>query len=205
MWNIKKDINELICRTETDSQTLKNLQLPKGTGEGVLTGVWDWHMHTEVYETIDQWGPNCSTRVIHVVFCDNPCGRRIWKRMDVYMSNWTTLLYSRKYRNIVNQLYFNTTFKNGGKKVHGHQCQANLWRESKTSLGCTDLFPAMFLPFASRALGPVPSRPLLPSLLNLLLRNGLYFLPTEVWVIVGNLKYFSTYGCLHLVGIKVLS
>ena len=54
MWNIKKDINELICRTETDSQTLKNLQLPKGTGEGVLTGVWDWHMHTEVYETIDQ-------------------------------------------------------------------------------------------------------------------------------------------------------
>ena len=29
----KKDINELICRTETDSQTLKtNLWLPKGTG-----------------------------------------------------------------------------------------------------------------------------------------------------------------------------
>ena len=33
-----KDINELICRTETDSQTLKNLWLPKETGEGGWTG-----------------------------------------------------------------------------------------------------------------------------------------------------------------------
>ena len=33
MWNLKrKDTNELIYRTETDSQTLKNIQLPKGTG-----------------------------------------------------------------------------------------------------------------------------------------------------------------------------
>ena len=28
------DTNELICRTETDSETLKNLGLPKGTGWG---------------------------------------------------------------------------------------------------------------------------------------------------------------------------
>ena len=35
----KKDTNELICSTETDSQTLKtNLSLPKGTG----TGGMDW-------------------------------------------------------------------------------------------------------------------------------------------------------------------
>ena len=56
MQNLKKDTNELICRTEKDSQTLKNLQLPKGTGdrsggrEGL--GVWDWHLHTEVYGMI---------------------------------------------------------------------------------------------------------------------------------------------------------
>ena len=31
----KKDTNELICRTETDSQTWKNLQLPKGIGVGM--------------------------------------------------------------------------------------------------------------------------------------------------------------------------
>ena len=29
-----KDTNDIICRTETDSQTLKTLQLPKGTDGG---------------------------------------------------------------------------------------------------------------------------------------------------------------------------
>ena len=51
----KKDTNELICRTETDSQTLKNLWLPKRTGWGGGRdglGVGDWHMHTEVYGII---------------------------------------------------------------------------------------------------------------------------------------------------------
>ena len=32
MWTLKKGYNELLCRTETDSQTLKNLCLPKETG-----------------------------------------------------------------------------------------------------------------------------------------------------------------------------
>ena len=45
MWNLKKkkDSNELIFRTETDSQTLKtNLWLPKGTNrERDGMGVWD--------------------------------------------------------------------------------------------------------------------------------------------------------------------
>ena len=35
MWNLKKDTNELIYKTETDSQTLKrNLQLPNGKDGG---------------------------------------------------------------------------------------------------------------------------------------------------------------------------
>ena len=56
MWNPKKYINELICRIETDSQTLENLQLPKGTGDGGRDGlgVWDWHMHMKVYGMTDQ-------------------------------------------------------------------------------------------------------------------------------------------------------
>ena len=52
MWNLKKkDTIELICRAETDSQTLKKLELPKGTSGGSRDelGDWDWHMHTEVY------------------------------------------------------------------------------------------------------------------------------------------------------------
>ena len=44
MWDLKKNTNELICRTETHSQTLKtNLRLPKGqagSGEEWI-GVWD--------------------------------------------------------------------------------------------------------------------------------------------------------------------
>ena len=57
MESKKKDTNELICRTETDSQTLKtNLGLPKGTGGGGRDGlgVCDWHMHTTVYGMTDQ-------------------------------------------------------------------------------------------------------------------------------------------------------
>ena len=36
MWNLKNDTNELIYKTETDSQTQKiNLWLPKGKGERI--------------------------------------------------------------------------------------------------------------------------------------------------------------------------
>ena len=43
MWNLKKGHNELLCRTDTNSQTLKNLQFPKETvrGWGDTLGVWD--------------------------------------------------------------------------------------------------------------------------------------------------------------------
>ena len=34
MWNLKKGQNALLCRTDTDSQTLKNLWFPKETGGG---------------------------------------------------------------------------------------------------------------------------------------------------------------------------
>ena len=35
MWNLKYDTNELICETETDSQTWKiGLRLPEGKGGG---------------------------------------------------------------------------------------------------------------------------------------------------------------------------
>ena len=40
MWNLKKGYKEFLCRTDTDSQTLKNLWLPKETGWGV--GVMGW-------------------------------------------------------------------------------------------------------------------------------------------------------------------
>ena len=60
MWKLKKDTNEIICRMETDSQTLKTYSYQRGQvglGRDAL-GVWDWHMHTEVYGVIGQWGPS---------------------------------------------------------------------------------------------------------------------------------------------------
>ena len=43
MWNLKKGQTELLCRTDADSQTLKNLRFPKERGRGVgnALGVWD--------------------------------------------------------------------------------------------------------------------------------------------------------------------
>ena len=43
MWNLKKDTNELICRTETDSQTLKTNY---GYRMGEVRGRADWGLGT---------------------------------------------------------------------------------------------------------------------------------------------------------------
>ena len=43
MWNLKKGHNELLCRTNSDLQTLKKLYCPNKTGWGLVhvLGVWD--------------------------------------------------------------------------------------------------------------------------------------------------------------------
>ena len=43
MWNLKKGHNKLLCRTATDSQTLKNLWFPNETSWrwGDALRVWD--------------------------------------------------------------------------------------------------------------------------------------------------------------------
>ena len=40
MWNLKKGQTELLCRTDADSQTLKNLWSPKETVLGVGGCAW---------------------------------------------------------------------------------------------------------------------------------------------------------------------
>ena len=45
----------------------------------------------------------------------------------VYMHNWITWLYSRNYLNIVNQLYFNKTFKNEKKKKEDATKEPEQW------------------------------------------------------------------------------
>lgn len=51
---------------------MKTLWLPKGTAgertEGL--GVWNGHMHIEVYGTRGQWGPVMQHRELYPIFCD---------------------------------------------------------------------------------------------------------------------------------------
>ena len=55
MWNLKYDTNELIYKTETDSQTWKtNLQLPKGMGVVRKIRVFDQQIQTTAYKTDKQ-------------------------------------------------------------------------------------------------------------------------------------------------------
>ena len=65
---------------------MKNIESPKGTGEWGgrnKLGVWDWHMYTEVYRTTGQQGPAVQHRELYPEFCDNLCGKRIQKGMDM--------------------------------------------------------------------------------------------------------------------------
>ena len=72
----KKDTNELICRTETDSQTLKNLWLPKGTGGG---GGWTEGLELAyAHEVYGMIGPAVQHQEPYPISCDNICGKREW-------------------------------------------------------------------------------------------------------------------------------
>ena len=51
-----------------------------------LKEIWEWHMHTQVYGVIGQWGPALWHRELYPVFCDDLYGQMIRKRMVV----WTT-------------------------------------------------------------------------------------------------------------------
>ena len=56
----KKDKNELICRTESDSQSLKTYGYQSRHVEYGEIGWgrdWNWHMHTEGYGMTGQLGP----------------------------------------------------------------------------------------------------------------------------------------------------
>ena len=40
----------------------------QGTGGRDGLGVWDWHMHTEVYRMIGQWGPAVQHRELYQIY-----------------------------------------------------------------------------------------------------------------------------------------
>ena len=120
MWNLKKkrDTNELICRTQTDSQTLKtNIWFPKKSGGGKDGwGICEWHMDTLVYGITDLLYSTENSIQYSVIIYMGKKSEKEWMCVHVYLNHFVILLNSRNYHSIVNQLYFNKTFKNGGKK-----------------------------------------------------------------------------------------
>ena len=60
MWNLKKEHNEL-CRTDTDSQILKNLWFPNETG-------WEWRDALVVWDGNDiKFGCDDCCATINVI------------------------------------------------------------------------------------------------------------------------------------------
>ena len=60
MWNLKKNnTNELIYKTETDSQTSKQTYgyQRENVGGRDKLAVWDSHIHTTIYKIDSQLGP----------------------------------------------------------------------------------------------------------------------------------------------------
>ena len=66
MWNVKYDTNELIYKSETDSQTQKiNLWLPKGKGRrGINQGQ---QIHTTIYKIDKHQGPTVQHRELYSI------------------------------------------------------------------------------------------------------------------------------------------
>ena len=77
-------------------------------------GFWDWHMHTEANGMTGQQGPAVSHRELSPIVCDHPCGKRIWKRMDVDTSITESLCCTAE---IITTLGINYTSIKLGKKL----------------------------------------------------------------------------------------
>ena len=105
MWNLKYDTNELIYKTETDSQTQKTkLWLPKGKGGwgGDKLEVWDQQIQATIYK-IDNKHLLYSTGNYIQCFVINHNGKG-YEQEYVYISE---SLCCTPEINIVHQLYFN--------------------------------------------------------------------------------------------------
>ena len=73
MWHLKYDTNELIYKTETDSQAQKtNLWLPKGKGGGDKLGVWNQEIQATIYKIDKQQGFTVEHRELYAISCDKP-------------------------------------------------------------------------------------------------------------------------------------
>ena len=74
MQNLKYDTNELIYKTETDSQTQKTNLVTKGErgwGKDKL-GVWDQQIQTTICKINKQQGPTVQHKELYSISCNKP-------------------------------------------------------------------------------------------------------------------------------------
>ena len=67
MWKLKYDLNELIYKAETESQTQEQTYASwKGKEAwGDKLGVWDSHIHTTIYKIDKQQGPTVEHKELY--------------------------------------------------------------------------------------------------------------------------------------------
>ena len=97
-WNLKKnDTNELIYKTELDSQTQKrNLWLPQGKGGGRdKLGIQDEQKHSIMHKIDKQQGPTVQHRELYVQYLVMTYNGKEFKY--IYFQYW----------NILHELYMN--------------------------------------------------------------------------------------------------
>ena len=83
MESLKRNAtNELIYKTEKDSDSENEFKVAKEEGLGNRQGVWDGHVHTAVFKTDNQQGPTVQHRELCSMLCGSPDGKQIWERMD---------------------------------------------------------------------------------------------------------------------------
>ena len=74
MQNLKNDTDEIIYKTEIDSQTENKLMVTNGeismVGEGDKLGVWDQHMNTTLYK-INNKDLTVQHRELYSISCNN--------------------------------------------------------------------------------------------------------------------------------------
>ena len=89
MWNLKGEKKRYRSTPMQNKNRLtafeNKLMVTKGDRWG-RAGLWVgyWHMHTEVFGVIGQQGPVIQNRELYPSLCDDLCGKRVWKRTDIY-------------------------------------------------------------------------------------------------------------------------
>ena len=77
------------------------------------------------------WGPTIYHRELYSVLCSDLCGKRIREWIYVYVYNWFTLLYSRTWHSIINQLYANKNFKKENCSAKYFKYLTFYWNKNK--------------------------------------------------------------------------